>query len=112
MCVEIGVWTLLALCLSTHHKSNVTSGRMPPLHGRKKNQFAKKHSPKEQLCDLNEVTKRQSTKKVYTHFFQPRFQGVSSFQHPERGGRKEKPLKRYWNETKLSFFYVKLEDLR
>lgn len=111
MCVEIGVWTLLALCLTTHHKSNVTSGRMPPLHGRKKNQFAKKHSPKEQLCDLNEVTKRQSTESLHP-FFPASFSGCFLFQHPERGGRKEKPLKRYWNETKLSFFYVKLEDLR
>ena len=95
----------------SHDKSNVTSGRMPHLDEHKKNHFAKKRSPKEQLCDLNEVTKRQSTERLQP-FFQPRFEGVFSFYHPERGRRKEKPLKRYWNETKLSFFYVKLEDLR
>ena len=103
MCVEIGVWTLLALCLTLITSQTLPLEECLICTSVKKNQFAKKRSPKEQSCDLNEVTKRQSTERLQP-FFQPRFQGVFSFQHPERGRRKEKPLKRYWNETELSFF--------
>ena len=72
MCVEIGVWTLLALCLTLITSQTLPLEECLICTSVKKNQFAKKRSPKEQSCDLNEVTKRQSTERLQP-FFQPRF---------------------------------------
>lgn len=107
MCVEIGVWTLPAVCLTTHHKSNVTSGRMPPLHGRKKNQFAKKHSPKEQLCDLNEVTKRQSTESLHL-FFPASFSGCFLFPAPGTRRKEGKAIEEILERNEVELFLCKI----
>ena len=95
----------------SYHKSNVTSGRMPHLHERKKNQFAKKRSPKKQSCDLNEVTKR-AKHRTSTTIFPTSFSGCFLFPAPGTRKKEGKAIEEILERNEVELFYVKLEDLR